>query len=189
MAHRDVHAFAAPDAIQRILNLDCAYTSLRGVSALHLCAEYNSVECARVLLEAGIDVDVRAKTNSNGMGGQTPLFHTVNSNRNHCRPMMELLVEAGANLDIRLRGLQWGTGCDWETIVFDVTPISYAQCGLYPQFHRREQDVYANIDYLHRRRYENGIHVRNIPNKYVDEDFDLFAARGGQAPEPTDGGG
>lgn len=72
---------------------------------------------------------------------------------------------------------------------FLVTPISYAQCGLYPQFHRREQDVYANIDYLHRRRYGNGIHARNVPNKYVDKDFDLFAARSGQAPEPPDGDG
>ncbi len=100
---------------------------------------------------------------------------------------MELLVEAGANLDIRLKGLLWGAGCDWETAVFDITPISYAQCGLYPQFHRREQDIYANIDYLYRRRYGNKMHVRNVPNKYVGKDFDLCAARGGQATEPADG--
>ena len=67
-----------------------------------------------------------------------------------------------------------------------ITPISYAQCGLYPQFHRREQDVYANIDYLYRRRYGNKTPVRNVPNKYVDKDFDLGAARGGQAAERVD---
>ncbi len=188
-ADRLRNILTATGDIERTLHLDCAYTSLRGVSALHLCAEYNSVECARVLLDTGLDVDVRAKIDSNGIGGQTPLFHTVNSNSNHCRPMMELLVEAGADLDIRLTGLLWGAECDWETVVFDITPISYAQCGLYPQFHRREQDVYANIDYLYRRRYGNKTHVRNVPNKYVGKDFDLYAARGGQAAKRADRGG
>lgn len=176
----------APGDLERTLHLDGAYTSLGGVSALHLCAEYNCVDCARVLLDAGVDIDLRAEIDDNGLGGQTPLFHAVNSNRNHCRPMMELLVEAGADLDIRLEGLRWGVGCDWETVVFDITPISYAQCGLYPQFHRREQDVYANIDYLYRRRHGSKPQLRNVPNKYVGADFDLCAARGGQAPERAD---
>jgi len=179
----------SPTEIQRTLHLDCAYTSLQGVSALHICAEYNCVECARALLDAGMDVDTRAELDENGLGGQTPLFHTVNSNRNHCRPMMELLVEAGAALDIRLKGLRWGRGCEWETTVSDVSPISYAQCGLYPQFHRPEQDVYANIGYLCRHRYGGELRAANVPNKYVDERFDLGAARRGQHPESDEHGG
>jgi ankyrin repeat protein len=154
-------------SLQRKLYLECAYTSLKGVSALHVCAEYNSVRCAEALLEAGIDVNVRAEMDGEGIGGQTPLFHAVNSNQNHCRPVMELLVEAGADLDIRLKGLVWGAGFEWETAVFDVTPISYAQCGLYAQFHRREQDVYGNLAYLYARRYGNQLLVRNVPNKYL----------------------
>lgn len=177
---------ASPSAFERILSLDCAYTSLREVTALHVCAEYNCTNCARVLLNAGLDVNARAGIDKHGLGGHTPLFHTVNSNRNHCRPMMELLVGAGADIDIRVDALLWGAGCDWETTVFDITPISYAQCGLYPQFHRREQDVYANIDFLYRRRCGISPHLRNVPNKYVDKDFNLGAARGGQDAEQAD---
>jgi len=89
------------------LHLECAFTSLRGVSPLHLCAEYSSVKCARALLKAGLDVNVRAQTDEEGIGGQTSLFHTVNSNQNHCRETMGLLVESGADLDIRLKGFAW----------------------------------------------------------------------------------
>ena len=145
----------------------CAYTSCKGVSALHICAEFNSVRCAQVLIAEGADVDARADVDADGLGGQTPLFHTVNSNQNYCRPMMELLIDAGADLDIRLKGLVWGDSMPWETVVFDVTPVSYAQCGLYRQFHRREKDIYSNIAYLHRKRYGTEPTVRNIPNKYL----------------------
>ena len=145
----------------------CAYTSCKGVSALHICAEFNSVRCAQVLIAEGADVDARADVDANGLGGQTPLFHTVNSNQNYCRPMMELLIDAGADLDIRLKGLVWGDSMPWETVVFDVTPVSYAQCGLYRQFHRREKDIYSNIAYLHRKRYGTEPTVRNVPNKYL----------------------
>jgi len=156
-----------PEVLQRRFDVNGAYTSLRNVSALHVCAEFNSVNCARTLLDAGIFVDVRAETDRDGLGGQTPLFHTVNSNQNYCRPTMELLANAGADLDVRIKGLVWGGGFEWETIVFDVTPISYAQCGLYAQFHRREQDVYSNIAFLYARRYGSEPPVRNVPNKYL----------------------
>jgi ankyrin repeat protein len=153
--------------LQRTLSPLCAYTSCKGVSALHICAEFNSVRCAAVLIQEGADVNARAVIDARGMGGQTPLFHAVNSNLNHCRPVMELLVEAGAELDIRLKGLVWGDTMPWETVVFDVTPISYAQCGLYRQFHRREADVFSNIAYLYKKRYGTEPEVRNVPNKYL----------------------
>ena len=130
-----------PERVRESLAVESAYTSLRGVSALHVCAEFNSVRCAKVLLDAGVDVNVRAEVDADGLGGHTPLFHTVNSNQNYCRPMMGLLLDAGADVDVRLRGLVWGEGLEWETVVFDVTPISYAQCGLYRQFHRDEKDI------------------------------------------------
>jgi hypothetical protein len=145
----------------------CAYTSCHGVSALHICAEFNSVRCAAALIEAGADIDARADVDADGLGGQSPLFHAVNSNHNYCRPVMEMLVDAGADLELRVRGLVWGVGMDWETVVFDVTPISYAQCGLYRQFHRDERAVFQCIDYLYRKRFGVAAPARNVPNKYL----------------------
>jgi hypothetical protein len=145
----------------------CAFTSCRGVSPLHICAEFNSTGCARVLLENGADVNARADRDGEGIGGHTPIFHAVNSIFNYCRPTMEILVEAGADLDIRVQALLWGESMNWETVVYDVTPISYAQCGLYRQFHRREEHIYSNIEYLHRKRYQSTPPHRNVPNKYL----------------------
>jgi hypothetical protein len=155
------------ETLHRRLSPLCAFTSCRGVSALHICAEFNSTRCARALLEAGADVNARADRDANGLGGHTPIFHAVNSIFNYCRPMMEMLVEAGADLDIRMPALLWGESMDWETVVYDVTPLSYAQCGLYRQFHRREEDVYSNIEYLYRKRYGMKLPLRNVPNKYL----------------------
>lgn len=145
----------------------CAFTSCRGASPLHICAEFNSVRCARVLLENGADVNARADQDANGIGGHTPIFHTVNSIFNYCRPAMEILVDAGADLDIRVKALLWGESMSWETLVYDVTPISYAQCGLYRQFHRREEHIYSNIEFLYRKRYDKAPPMRNVPNQYL----------------------
>jgi hypothetical protein len=153
--------------LQKKLSPLCAFTSCRGVSPLHICAEFNSIRCIRVLLENGADVNAPADQDPEGTGGHTPIFHAVNSIFNYCRPAMEMLVEAGAELDIRVKALLWGESMSWETVLFDVTPISYAQCGLYRQFHRREDHIYSNIEYLYGRRYGATPPARNVPNKYL----------------------
>jgi ankyrin repeat protein len=153
--------------LRRRMHVPSAFTSCEGVTALHVCAEYNCVRSAQVLIQAGADVNAAADIDADGFGGQTPIFHSVNSILNYCRPMLELLTEAGADLDVRLKGLLWGIGAEWETLLLDVTPISYAQCGLYAQFHRREQDVYSNLGYLYRKRTGSALPVRNVPNKYL----------------------
>lgn len=153
--------------LRRKVNPLCAFTSCRGVSALHICAEFNSTRCGRMLLDAGADVNARADLDADGFGGQTPIFHAVNSIFNYCRPMMEILVEAGADLEIRVQSLLWGESMNWETVLFDVSPMSYAQCGLYRQFHRREEHVYSNIGYLYRKCHGRDAPVRNVPNQYL----------------------
>ncbi|MBA2707693.1 MAG: ankyrin repeat domain-containing protein [Gemmatimonadaceae bacterium] len=149
------------------LRVPCAFTACDGVTPLHICAEFNRVHCARVLLDAGAAVDARADVDPDGLGGQTPIFHTVNSIRNFCRPMLDLLTEHDAALDTRVTGLVWGPGADWETVVLDVTPLSYAQCGLFAQFHRSEADIYANLALLFERRYGAPLPMRNVPNRYL----------------------
>ncbi len=155
------------EALERRLGPLTAFTSCRDVSALHICAEFGSFRCARALLDAGADVNARAVTASGGIGGHTAIFHTVNSIFNFGRPTMELLVERGADLDLRVPAILWGESFPWETIVFDVTPLSYAQCGLYRQFHRDEEAIFSNIDFLHRARFGSPAPRRNIPNAYL----------------------
>jgi hypothetical protein len=155
------------NSVRKTLSVVSAFTSCRGVSPLHICAEFNSTRCIRVLLDNGADVNARADQHPEGTGGHTPIFHAVNSIFNYCRPAMEMLTEAGADLDIRVKALLWGESMSWETVLFDVTPISYAQCGLYRQFHRREEHIYSNIEYLYRKRYRARPPARNVPNKYL----------------------
>ena len=144
-----------------------AFTCCRNVTALHICAEFNSIQCGKLLIEAGADVNARSLLDQDGLGGQTPIFHAVNSIFNYCRPMMEVLASAGAALDIHVPMLLWGETMLWETIVFDATPVSYAQCGLFRQIHRNERDVYHNIAFLLRARNGSPPPERNVPNQYL----------------------
>jgi ankyrin repeat protein len=159
---------ADPDILTRRVTLRSAFTSLTDVTLLHVAAEYGNAEAASILVETGADVNARAGVTSEGLNGHTPIFHTVNSNANRSAPIMELLLDAGARCDIRLEGLEWGKGYEWETIFFDVTPISYAQFGLMPQVHRREADIYANISRMLSASGRD-IALENIPNKYLQK--------------------
>jgi hypothetical protein len=76
-------------------------------------------------------------------------------------------LEAGARADVRLHGITWGAGFEWETTFFDVTPISYAQMGLMPQVHRREADIYANIRRLLEASRRSVPPLDNVPNRYL----------------------
>lgn len=148
-------------------SLVSAFTSLSGVTLLHVAAEYGNIDAARALIAAGADVNARADVDSDGLNGHTPIFHSVNSNDNRSEPIMQLLLDAGAQTDIQLAGIHWGKGFEWETIFFDVTPISYAQIGLMPQVHRCESDIYKNIQTLLRAAKRSVPALNNIPNRYL----------------------
>ena len=53
-----------PQRLHQKMDVLGAFTSWRGVAALHLCAEFNSVDCARVLIESGADVNAVAQCDS-----------------------------------------------------------------------------------------------------------------------------
>lgn len=158
---------ADPSLLHRRFDLVCAFTPLRGASLLHIAAEYGHLDAAKALLEAGADVEARAATDAQGGDGQTPLFHTVNSILDHGAPVLRVLLAAGARPDVRLPSLAWGRGFDWETTLYDVTPINYCQAGLLPQFHRREADVYRNLADLLTAAGRPGPSSANVPNRYL----------------------
>lgn len=156
-----------PSFIEYRTSLVSAFTPLIGASLLHVAAEFGNLNATRVLLEMGADVDARAAFDDDGLNGHTPLFHTVNSHGNRSAPIMQLLLDAGATVDLRLAGITWGKGMDWETTLFDVTPISYAQFGLLPQVHRKEQDIYENIRRLLEASGRSVPSLGNVPNRYL----------------------
>lgn len=156
-----------PSLIELRTSMVSAFTPLEGVSLLHVAAEFGNMRAARVLLEMGADVNATAAVDDDGLNGHTPLFHTVNSAWNRSAPLMRLLLDAGAHTDVRLAGLVWGRGMEWETTLFDVTPISYAQFGLLPQVHRAERDIYDNITRLLEASNRRVPPLGNVPNRYL----------------------
>jgi hypothetical protein len=174
-----------PAVLEHRTTLVSAFTSLAGVSLLHVAAEYGNFDAARALVEAGADVNARADLDEDGLNGHTPLFHTVNSIHNRSEPIMRLLLAAGARTDLRLAGITWGKGYAWETTFFDVTPISYAQMGLMPQMHRSERETYSNVRCLLEASGRTVPPLRNVPNRYLRPKSNAeprAAADGGRNP-------
>jgi ankyrin repeat protein len=156
-----------PGVIHDTLDIRCAFTPLMGVTLLHVACEYGLVKSATALIQAGADIEAKAAVDSYGFNGHTPIFHTVCQHRNHGLPVLQLLLAHGARADVRLSGITWGKGFEWETTVFDATPRSYAQAGLLPQFQRNEQDVYTNIRLLSAASNRPLPANLNVPNEYL----------------------
>ncbi|MFD2725706.1 ankyrin repeat domain-containing protein [Hyunsoonleella rubra] len=158
-----------PELVKQRITLECAYTPLERASLLHVCAEFNHIHCAQVLLDSGMDVDIKSGFDENGFGGQTPIFHTVNQNMNNSKEMMHLLLDNGADLKYNVQGLIWGKGFPWETFIPCINPISYAMFGLLPQMHRNEHIINDVVKELMRRAFGMDYEIPNIPNVYLSQ--------------------
>jgi ankyrin repeat protein len=77
--------------------------TLRGGTLLHVAAEYGNVETATLLLDRGVDVNIRAALDESGVGGQTPIFHAVTQFYDEGLPVARLLLERGADLSVRAK--------------------------------------------------------------------------------------
>lgn len=156
-----------PAIVDQRHTLKCAYTPLESVTLLHICAEYNHLDCAKVLVKYHADINAKAGTDEFHFGGQTPIFHTVNQHNNFGIDMMKFFVALSADLKYTVDGLIWGKGYEWETLIPAVNPISYAMMGLLRQFQRTEKDIYEVIQILMKAAYGIEYEPINIPNKYL----------------------
>jgi hypothetical protein len=170
-AELGVRLTADPGRVHRHVSLVSAFTPLLDATLLHVAAEYGHLEAAKTLIAKGADVNARAGFDAQGLGGHTPIFHVVNSNANRGVNVMRSLIAAGADCTLRVDGLVWGRGFDWETVCLDVTPVSYAQLGLLPQMHRAETAITANIRDLLTAAGRTVPDFRNVPNRYLRQDL------------------
>lgn len=81
-------------------------TPLEGAALLHLAIEYDEREIFDLLVAHGADVNARATVDSNGFGGQTPLFNAIIScaylcGRQRDAAMARALLDRGASTEIR----------------------------------------------------------------------------------------
>lgn len=163
----DLQLKSEPEMIMKRYRLRCAYTPLHEVTLLHICAEFNHVSCAEVLVKRGADVNAKAGVDQNGFGGQTPVFHTVNQNSNQSIDMLNYLLSRSADLHLTVPGLIWGKGYEWETLIPSVNPISYAMMGLLPQMHRDEVTISKVVSLLLRTAYGSEYSSSNVPCAYL----------------------
>jgi len=156
-----------PSEISRKFTLRSAYTPLFEASLLHICAEFNHVGSAEVLVNFGADINARAGIDEHGFGGQSPVFHTVNQNSNESKEMLNFLLGKSVDLKITVPGLIWGKGYEWETFIPAVNPISYAMMGLLPQIHRNEKTISRVVTVLMKAAYGIDYSPPNVPNAYL----------------------
>jgi hypothetical protein len=113
---------------ERFPDLDFGTTAgrmltLRGGTLLHVAAEFQSLDAARLLLDRGADVNAAAAQSEAGVGGQTPVFHAATQREDGGLPIVRLLVERGA--DLSLHAKLPGHYERPEEIV-ECTPLEYA---------------------------------------------------------------
>ena len=156
-----------PETVDKRYTLRCAFTPLYEATLLHICAEFNHVSCAEILIKYGANVNARAGVDENGFGGQTPIFHTVNQILNHSMDMLNFLLAKSAGLKHTVAGLIWGKGYEWETLIPSVNPISYTMMGLLPQMHRNENTISKVVSSLLKAAYGIDYTPSNVPNKYL----------------------
>jgi Ankyrin repeats (many copies) len=121
---------------RRFPELDCGSTGarrllLQGGSLLHVAAEFGSLESAKLLLARGASVNAPALINEAGIGGQTPIFHSATQFADKGLAMTELLLEAGADLSIRVKLPGYYEAPDE---VVECTALGYAL--RFPEFER-----------------------------------------------------
>jgi ankyrin repeat protein len=114
-------------------------TALDGVTLLHMAVDFDEDEIVRWLLDRGAEPNATALVDSEGFGGQTPLFHTVVTLGRKDDTLACVLLDAGANprarATLRKQLRDMGDPEKEQMREFrDVTPVEYARQFAEPTF-------------------------------------------------------
>jgi hypothetical protein len=63
-----------PLDVSKKYTLRCTDTPLYEITLLHICAEFNHLAYAEILVKHGADINAKAGIDKYGFGGQTPFF-------------------------------------------------------------------------------------------------------------------
>lgn len=105
------------------------HLSLHDVTLLHVAAEFGERACLDVLLHHGADLNAPAGIGPDGLGGQTPIFHTIATIQGAGYDLFELLLSLGPDLSARAQvqenaSLYEKPEAGWR--ILSVTPLGYA---------------------------------------------------------------
>ncbi len=97
---------------------------LRGATLLHCAVEFGEIECTEELLKRAADINAKADV-IDGLGGQTPIFHAINTNCDNNFSMLEYLAKRVAPwVDMSVRATWSNYG---EPQPKPMTPLEYAE--------------------------------------------------------------
>ena len=99
---------------------------LRGATLLHCAVEFGEIACAEELFKRWADINMKAEV-IDGIGGQTPIFHAINTFGDKNFEVLEYLVKrVGPWIDMSVRA----TWQFWDKPQpKPMTPLEYAEYG------------------------------------------------------------
>ncbi|MEO6846231.1 MAG: ankyrin repeat domain-containing protein, partial [Chthoniobacterales bacterium] len=105
-------------------NMPFGNIELRGATLLHCAVEFGEIECIEELLKRYADINTKADI-IDGIGGQTPIFHAINTNGDNNFYTLEYLVKrVGQYIDMSVRATWRSFG---EVQPRPMTPLEYAE--------------------------------------------------------------
>jgi hypothetical protein len=118
---------ADPTLVHKRVSLDYGVQlTLIDVTLLHVAAEYNEKECVDLLLKRGADLNARAGYAPSGIGGQSPLYHTIGGNQGLLFPLFKHLLTYKPDLNVTAH-IQGDSLYGPPTDIKELTPFAYAQ--------------------------------------------------------------
>jgi ankyrin repeat protein len=103
---------------------------LRGATLLHAAVEFGQIDCIDAILSryrASGDLDMNSRAEViDGIGGQTPIFHAINTNNDGNFHVLEFLIQrVGQHIDMGIRATWHDSGTGPQTT--PLTPLEYAE--------------------------------------------------------------